>query len=371
MNQLYNITSIWGGIIYIIISFFVILSIASRNKYLEILSTFSIFVFCIFFLGLRDINSGTDTFNYITTLKYSINNSRPEGWDFVFFFLSKLLYYTNNPSLFISGMVTLQLSLILIIAHLLKTKNKALILYIYISLMPGFDMLTNGLRQGISAPLALLLFSLIFIKKKIPKFSILTIIFLHKSTLTYFASSFLQFFVKRKNEQYFFKYMFIISICIIISWHFFDFTNQLNLAASKLQIQILDSSFLLGDKLSAYLTDNTEIIQGIYKYYFSIIALLLLLPKLLIKNTTSSIQNNLDFTPIWISIYIFTLIYALVWESSYSYRFMYTMFLPGIIASVHATESKHKITFYIALGTFVLGIFTYGSNTFINFKYLF
>jgi len=371
MNQLYNIISNWGGLFYIGISFFVLISTASKNKYLEIFSIFSIFAFCIFFLGLRDTNSGTDTLNYITTLKYSINSARPEGWDYLFFLISKILFNLNNPTVFIAGIVTIQLSLIIIVSHILKIENKVLVLFIYISLMPGFDMLTNGLRQGISAPIALIIFSLIFIKHKIPKIFLSVLIFLHKSTLTYLASSIALFFLKGKIERFFFKAIFILTISIIIFWHFFDFTSHVNKLSLLLQIQILDSGFLLGDKLSAYVTNDTDILLGIFKYYFTFIAIFLMLPKLILKESINSTNKKANITPIWFSVYIFSIIYALVWISPYSYRFMYTMFLPGIIASVHATDKKKKTTFYIALGTFMLGILTYGSNTFINFKYIF
>src|SRR5690606_39260681 len=130
--------------------------------------------------------SGTDTQAYVdlfNQMKYSIDFE--STWEIFYKYLAYFLSLMTDSRGFIFFNVLLQLFLISYIARKLEVRNIPLVLLAYISFLPGFDLLTNGLRQGISNGIALIIFMLWLNRKKIGKFAVILIPLLHKSILTY------------------------------------------------------------------------------------------------------------------------------------------------------------------------------------------
>lgn len=373
MNYITTFFSSFAGIFYIIIFILVYISFLNKNKILDIVSSILIILYALFFLGLRNVYSGTDTEGYVLQFLAIHKDGKVINWDYLFTAFTYLISVLGNKYVFIAMNVIIQLIFIWIITNLLGLKNKSVVLLGYISIMPGFDMLTNGLRQGFSGAIIFLIFCLAYYKNKLPKVSTFLVLILHKSTLSYLIFYFFHRLIKNKINFRLFNIIFFIIIFQIILWHLFDFRNILSFYFATLNIPLVDSVFNVGEKLNTYLLNDSEMLVGIFKYYFLVIMMYFLINFYVYKNSISDWKSNYKILNIWLLVFFLSLIYSTMWITPFSYRFMYPMFLPGLIAtilSIDITNKKSsKIVFMGML--FVSAILIYGSNKFSNFEFIY
>ncbi|WP_265767999.1 EpsG family protein [Fodinibius salsisoli] len=334
----------------------------------------AIIFFAFLFLGLRDQYSGTDTIEYVNHFQeIGATSSFRNSWDFLYNSFAFTISQIGGKNFFIASNVLVQLCLILGIVSIIGIKNRSLVLLVYISFYPGFDMLTNGLRQGLSSCVALLIFVLAFHKRKIPKVVSLAIVLGHKSTLLYPIYYFWEKVLDKDRILKLIRYATYIFGALIVTWQLIDFSSFLSPFFKSIQIPLMDSVFGLGTKLNTYLTSEKDILSWIYRYYFLVILIFFLSHFYLLKSKVRLPLKKLPNMSIWGLTFLLSLIYALVWISPFSYRFMYTAYLPALVASINSLDiigEKKYYVFYL-LVTLLVAILTYGSNTYSNFKLIF
>ncbi len=373
MQYFYNFLYSPAGIFYVVIFIGILLFIYNeKNKKLDGFLSLTIFLFSIFFLGLRDIDSGRDTESYLYVFEHL--NIFSTYWDKTFVFFTYLSSLVGDKYFYIVLNVLIQLLFVYIGAHLLNIKSKSIVLLAYISFMPGFDMLTNGLRQGLSSSLIMIVFILAYIKNKIPKISIFSALLMHKSVLYYLFYYFAEKLMKNKLTSRLFNILFVAIFSLIVLWHFIDYSSSLAELFSSILLPLNDSSFTVGGHLNKYLlNDSDNMLVGAYKYYFTFLALFLMSIFYVYKKYTHCWMENKGLLNFWFLTFFLTFFYALLWKSPYSYRFMYSMFLAGILVSTISIEIVNKRVYKLIylLIVFISAVLVYGSNTFVNFKFIY
>nr|WP_294860860.1 EpsG family protein [uncultured Fluviicola sp.] len=365
-NFLFNAT----GISYLLIWLMVFISIIDKKRTIKFWTVSMILLFSFLFLGLRSNTSGTDTINYV---KYFNSDTPNEGFEAFYNAFTYLLRLITGPEGFVFANVFVQMLLIVLICRIIKLQNMALVLLAYVSFLPGFDMLTNGLRQGLSTCIVTLIFVLAYQRQVIPKITAFCVVFLHKSTLTFGIFYFLAWI---KNEKYLFRIINVLAIAFVLliaSWHVINFTEDLAGFATAVSMPMFDVDQSVGNKFNIYLIAEQEILLGAFKYYFLLILLGFLSTFYIYRKQIKMLPDKRQILLFAMLVFLLALPYALIWQSPYSYRFMYSAFLPGLVFAVKMVEigNQRKHMLYLLLILLVSAVLTYGSNTYLNFTYIF
>lgn len=366
INFFFSIT----GISYLLIWLMVSISIIDKKRTIKFWTVSMILFFSFLFLGLRSETSGTDTLNYV---KYFNSNTSYEGFEVFYNAFTSLLRLITGPEGFIFANVLVQMVLIVLICRIIKLQNMALVLLAYISFLPGFDMLTNGLRQGISTCVVTLIFALAYQRQSIPKIITFCVVFLHKSALTFGLFYFLAWI---KNEKYLFRIINLMAIAFVLLialWHLINFTEDLSVFATTVSMPMFDVDQSVGNKFNIYLIADQEILSGAFKYYFLLILSGFLSTFYIYRKRIKLLPDKRLVLLFAMLVFLLALPYALIWQSPYSYRFMYSAFLPGLVFAVKMIEigDQKKHLLYMLVILLVSAVLTYGSNTYLNFTYNF
>ena len=370
MEYLINFFSSGTGILYVLIWLVVFVSIIEKNKIVKLWSIFMILFFSFVFLGLRSSTSGTDTSNYV---KYFNSNKSNEDFEALYNAFTYLLRLISGSAGFIFANVLVQMLLIIVICRIIKLQNTALVLLAYVSFLPGFDMLTNGLRQGLSTCIVTLIFVLAYQREKISKIFTFCVVFLHKSALPF---GFFYFLAWIKNEKWMFKLINLMAITflvLIVLWHWINFTDDLSAITNIMSLPMFDVDQSIGNKFNIYLISEQEILSGAFKYYFLLILSGFLSTFYIYRKQVKSLSHKRHILLFAMLVFFLALPYALIWQSPFSYRFMYSAFLPGLVFAVKMIEIGNRKTHLLYLVGILLvsAILTYGSNTYLKFNYIF
>lgn len=370
MEYLTHFFSNITGIFYLLIWLVALISVIEKKKLVKFWSIVMILSFSFIFLGLRNETSGTDTMSYV---KYFNSDKSNDGFELLYNGFTYLLRLVTGSAGFIFANVFIQILLIILICRAMKLQNTVLVLLAYISFLPGFDMLTNGLRQGLSTCIVTLIFVLAYQRQVIPKIAAFLVVILHKSALPFGLFYFLAWI---KNEKWMFKIinlMAIVFITLIVLWHGINLTDSLSGLTTILSLPMFDVDQSVGNKFNIYLISEQQILSGLFKYYFLLILAGFLGTFYLYRKQVKSLTNRRPILLFAMLVFFLAIPYALIWQSPYSYRFMYSAFLPGLVFCVKLIEieNRKKHLIYLLGILFVSAILTYGSNTYLNFNYIF
>ncbi|MFA5993834.1 MAG: EpsG family protein [Parcubacteria group bacterium] len=367
MNYIGNFLFSFSGISYLVVWLAVLLSMLQRNKNFDSIASAFVYLFTFFFLGLRDEYSGTDTKGYVD---YFLTGAAvfgdPEPAYEIF---TKVLREIGNWEFFLFANVAIQLVFISLICSILDFKNKAIVLLAYISFMPGFDMLTNGLRQGLAVTFAILVWAASFYKSYIPKISIFSVILFHKSMLAYIPLYFISRIKSEKNITFLINFFFFLFLFFIVMWHVVGTMFDMSLFIDYFSFSIYGTSLTFGEKMNVYMTSEQDMLLGVLKYYFLLVIIIFQVTYfLLIKHFTFS-KNYSHILKLGFLFFYLTLVYSLSWESPFSFRFMYVSYLPGLLLSLSLIQKYNKNEYYFIAMFFILlsAVMTYGSNTYSKF----
>ncbi|SFN76478.1 EpsG family protein [Salegentibacter flavus] len=361
-----------AGLSYIFLWIVVSLATIEKKPILNYLAEFLVYLFSFLFLGLRDSNSGTDTAAYISFFeKIQYSQNFEFTWEYIYNVFAYLIGLIFDSTGFIIANVVIQLLLISFISRKLKIKEISLILLAYISFLPGFDMLTNGMRQGLSIPLAMIIYFIWQYKKSINKLSVFILFILHKSILIYIPFLIVSSFTKTNHKLKLINLFLSLFVIFILLWHLMDLRDVLSPVMNSITFQLSESNLTLGEKFNVYLTNDSDMLSGIYKYYFLMISIFFLFFVFKSRKEISEHTNNVVLRDYAFFVSFLALPYAIIWISPFSYRFMYIFYLPGLIFSVYFLNIQNQIKsyYFYLLVVLVAGLFTYGSNTFSNFNY--
>lgn len=372
MAFLENFFFSWAGIVYLFAWAAVCLSLIKKNALIDRYAQILVYVFSFLFLGLRDFSSGTDTREYVEGF-HSIKHFTHfrQSWDLLYNYFAYFVSIFTDGAGFILINVLVQLFLISVLIKKLGIETKALALLAYITFLPGFDLLTNGLRQGFSTPLALLIILILQNRKGIYKSFVLILLAFHKSILVFLPVFFVMNVVSERAKKITINVLLICIPSLILLWHFVKLKSNFSTYILFLTFDLSDSQLNMGQKLNAYLVNQSDMLSGIYRYYFLAITCLFLFCIFYFKDRIKDLPNYkqiLDFSFLVICLMI---PYAVVWISPFSYRFLYIFYLPALLLCVFYLNilKSSKMEFIVMFGILISAILTYGSGTFSEFGY--
>lgn len=373
---MYFFTNFFGNIagwVYMFLWFVVFLNIFLKSKVLDKIGILGLFIFSIFFLGLRDEYSATDTYNYVLNFlaikenpyKYNYGDFKVE---FGFYFLNVLISRIGDWQFFLVSIVVLQLAFLLATAVIFNIRFQSPVLLAYISFLPGFDMLTNGIRQGLALCLFMLLLSLVH-KKKISKLWLISTFLFHASMIVVIPGIFYNIIKK-------FGILFITLFFLLLFLYFFSGAEYIETLKYELGYFVNENFNLnvyeLGYKLYKNIVSEFEFTLT-FKYYFLFLLILFLIFSLTLLAKLKLNQSVKSRTEILLSYVIyFSILYGVLWFSPHSYRLMYLTYIPLIfiiIISLEQLSVRYTILYFVVI--FISAFFVYGSNTFANFHFIY
>lgn len=319
-------------------------------------------------LGLRTIFSGVDTasyYQYFNEVSSSGKNTR--DYEFGFFGFTLLSIYLGGWDLFLTFSIVLQLLSVYLSAFLLKIKQPNLAVFLYIALLPGFDLLTNGLRQGIALSVGSVFLVMTLYRNNLKAFNLIPIIF-HKSTIVYIGSFFIP-----KNEKINISYMkglvFLGGVVVFLGYigSFLDSSIKFE---DLLPLPLIGTNHTLGAKIDMYLYIEKQLLSESMKAYFLVLSYIILLPFIYgLFFKPNLIKSVLSFGLFCLCLHF---IFLLIWWTNFAYRFMYISYIPSVLLFVKCTDLiRLKRLKYFMFSILIIGILsTYGSNNFSSFSLL-
>jgi len=328
------------------------------------LSWFFIYTFSIL-IGFRSQYSGVDTKEYYKYFNDISDRITPyftfePGFTFFTLFMTEI----TTVEVYIFVLSFIQLLFIYLSAKVLKITNGLLTVVVYLSFIPGFDMLTNGIRGGMTLSISLLFLSLTVISKN--KLAVLNFIpsVMHASTVIVAVAS---IFTKKFAHVKINTLIFSLNLTFFILWLFINPLSLLDVfSKTSKEVGYLGT-------LIRYLIIEKELMSFSVKLYFICLSILFsLLYFLTLKynkeSRTDDILTRLAFIGLSTQF-----IYALFSFSQYSYRFMFLAYPLQLLMFCYIMDKyysgvhRNLIIFSIC---FLGLITTYSTKTFSSFKLL-
>jgi len=368
VNYLYNFFFSIPGFCYILIWILVFFAtILTKKKIFDHLGSISILLFSFVFLGCRDEFSGTDTYRYVqyfNNITSFFDGTKEPGYGL----FTIILKFFGNWQFFLVANVLVQLFILYLICVFLELRVKSVVLLFYISMMPGFDMLTNGLRQGLAISFGMLVWTLAFYKNYVPKIFFCSVLLFHKSMLSFIPAV---IFGNVKNNRFsniLFKYLVWVFLIFILFYEIFGNYLGFEKYFQYLSFDLLGSTQTVDQRLETIFLSNTQILVGYFKYYFLLLVLFFIV---FISMHRKYVHNNPALLNLVKTFNFLAMLYAVMWISPHSYRFMYLCFLPGTVVVFILLKLINRRDYYGIIMFLILisSILVYSSNTFKNFTF--
>jgi hypothetical protein len=351
---------------------FVLLINAILYKRIKINSDIFNFIILLYLmvlaLGFRTIFSGVDTasyYQYYNEVASSGVNTR--DYEFGFFGITLLSHYLGGWDFFLAFSVILQLLSVYLAAYFFKIKQPNLAVFLYVALLPGFDLLTNGLRQGIALSVGSVFLVLSLYRNNLKLFNLIAIAF-HKSTIVYIFSFFMP-----KNEKInisYIKALLILGVVVVVIGYMGSFLDGSIKFEDILPLPLIGTNHTLGAKIDMYLYIEKQLLSESMKAYFLVLSYIILFPFIYgIFFKPHLVKSVLSFGLFCLCLHF---IFLLIWWTNFAYRFMYISYIPSVLLFVKCTEliGLKRLRYYMFL-ILVFGILsTYGSNNFSSFSLL-
>lgn len=331
------------------------------------LSWFFIFIFAVL-IGFRSSDSGVDTiayYNYFYDIKYRITPYYTFESGFIFFteFMTKI----TNVETYVFTLSFLQLLCIYLSAKRLNINNKLVAIVLYLSFIPGFDMLTNGLRSGLALSVGLLILVCTTIYSN--RYVLLNMfpILMHTS---YTIITIISFFTKRFSGYKMNYFIFISSITFFVLWLV---VNPIIIVSFFENISSQASAFGRLGRIVRYLIIEKELMSFTVKLYFMILSLFFSFLYFYTSKKQANARNDEVLTRMAFLALSIQLVYALCSFSQYSYRFMFLAFPLQALMFCYIMDKYYSgvMRSIIVLAVCFLGVLsTYSTKTFSSFKLL-
>jgi len=337
-----------------------------RDQYFDFASLGFLVLLFSLFLGFRSIHSGADTYNYVSYyLTFIEGGVREFKFEPLFYLINRLFSYFMPPIYFIFFLTIVQCLFIVGVCFKLKIKSKSLTFIVFLAFLPGLDMMTNGLRQGLASYLGMYLLVFLIDKPKKYKIIMLFPVFIHYSYALMGLGLILSSFLKKYPIK---MLSYLVSIIFFTFWSLFSGEMLVKfLAGLSLSINPLAYD------LVKYLMLQDGLFSSFVKIYFAAISLLLTGFYFLFRDIRYIVQSDKVFNALFSISLIGNLLYSAVFFSEYSYRFFY-VFYPIQALSFAYFSGKYVDNIYwkaVIFFIIVLNILiTYSTNTFLEMDLL-
>tara|TARA_A100001391_G_scaffold194032_2_gene169974 strand:- start:3532 stop:4614 length:1083 start_codon:yes stop_codon:yes gene_type:complete len=352
-----------ANILYVIV-FYILLCLSLLNydkrNIFSLYLTFTTLLIASLFLGFRSFDSGKDTMGYVKYYAEGFNNF---DFEIGYYYISKLLSLFFSPSVYLFTIAFLSLIMLVIASAIWRIKNISLVLIVYIGLLPGLDMLTNTIRNGLALNLSTLLVTLSIHKTNF-KFLPFLSVSIHGSTLLTAALR----LVTIKRDLYRIN-LWLLGIAVFALF-LFSYIN--------LDVQKLASAYNRGDdiisKLARYIILDKNLLAESVKNYFKIIAVAITLPYIFGIVYSKEIKLDIRLHMLMFIGVSLLLFYSLLSFIEYAFRFMYLSYPILVISAVYCIEKYIRSEIIIIIFYFIIVLLagvTYSTSTFSSYKLLF
>lgn len=314
-----------------------------------------------FFIGFRSIDSGTDTREYHNYFQYI--NDFSGRFEFGFEIITHIIksFFDYQIYFFLICFLTL---LFLVISCHLNNVNSLIFLGVSLSFLPGLDLITNGIRNGLSISLAIFILSFSMYKgRRVTVAMLLSPISatIHISALV--VTIFLPIASFISNAKFRVKLIYFISIFLFLLFNFIgmDFIREI--------VFPYRSQMGFVGKVSRYILLDDELLSPTVKLYFYIVSAYLMWFTVV---HLEQINNEAIILLTKVSLLGF-LAFSILYFSAYSFRFMLLFFfLQVMTCSYIITENfcRPRAKFFFVIFVFINMVLTYMSKTYYNMTLL-
>ncbi|GGZ00473.1 hypothetical protein GCM10007169_16730 [Shewanella fodinae] len=280
---------------------------------------------------------------------------------FYYFSLATTVFDSYEAYIFL--ITAFQLVLMYVSIKLLNCRNAILPLAMYVSFVPGLDMLTNGIRGGLALSIACfcITFSLRF--NILNRISVIIASSVHYSILIVL---FVQFISSFKL-----KYKLLVRLNVLV---FFIFLFWRVMDVSQL-LAILDSytkGYSVFSKFVRYLVIEKQLMDENVKLYFMVVSLLLSVTILYLSKMVQHIEEDNIFIRLFYISTLLLLLYAAVSFSEYAYRFMFLAYPFQILLIAYLSERTKcpvKTQCLLYAMALAMAMVTYTTKTYSSFEF--
>jgi len=323
-----------------------------------------LYLFSIF-IGFRSLNSGVDTISYFNYFNAILLGEQTDfSFEKGFELFTYVLTVIGNAEFYVFLLSFLQLLLLLISARILKIKNNLIVLVLFLSFLPGLDMLTNGVRGGLALALGLPILIITAVNRN--KFKILNFIpmIIHSS---YGIIALISLLINKFSSVKLNIFLFIANIILFAMWLILTPLSLLG------YLETFSSDSGLIGKLVRYLLIDKQLMSLSVKLYFMFVSISFSVIYFLCLKLNRAVYSDVRLTRIVFITLAGQFLYALISFSEYSYRFMYLVYplqilmLSYVVDKYMSGSARNILIFFIC----ALGIsLTYSTKTFYSFELL-
>lgn len=336
---------------YISLTLFIVglLSILPKSNRFTAIELYVRFcVVCVFIMifGLRTLESGPDTGAYRLFFDGYVYGELGEFSDVGFLFLAELVsLFTSDSKVFVIIIFLLQLLLIFSSFQVLRVKNISFFLIVFVFLMPGFDLISNTVRQGLSVSFGFLALAF-YLRNMITISGVLFLVSLsiHVSSAVFLLLFFL-------NSAFWEKTHKTLLVAILIVFVLSNFFNA-SVAAFLHSLSIPGVGGALINKLYNYEAYNDGRLSGIYKVYFFLIYYVPAFILLFHKKKSEKIFSDRHASSVLTFYLVILFIYALISKGTFSFRLLYVIYpiLIYILTQLYLLKGQHyRVVFYCSI----------------------
>lgn len=323
------------------------------------LSILFVFIYSVF-IGFRSIDSGVDTSAYydffLLTHKQGLQDQFEIGFNYLVYISSLFM----SVEVFIFLLSFIQLVFIVLSAHLLGIKNTVLVVVLFVAMLPGLDLLTNGLRSGFSLSIGILLFVLLIRSSTILKTLNGIPILFHNS---YFFLAFFSLVPVFSAK----------SICRVICLSYILFFLWFFLEPTPLLLLIEGYSQGIGvvSRLVRYLIIEKELMSSSVKFYFIAVSCMFSTFFLVAVKREMSITRDRKALSLLTVAVLMQLVFACVSFSEYAFRFMLAGFPIQVLCYSYILEKCFTVEKRMIFAlVFIIAnlLITYSTATYTRFE---
>lgn len=323
---------------------------------------------CIIFscvIGLRSFDSGTDTLAYVSYFN-TIHEDR--GYFEPFFYFFTLFFATISSAItYIFILSAIPIFLVFFAAMSAEVSRPALMVCLFLCFVPGIDLITNGVRSGLSLSLGLWIAVLSSRYTKARYLLSSFPIFVHYSYIIVLLSDVSSRFLSMRTLTI----VNALGCLLIVFWLLVDAKEVVAYITDFYFSNSSGFSYII-DKSLRYLINRQSFLSKAVFMYFALLSIFLGLANsyfIRVKKITSSRTSLVLYS---LSTLTF-LCFALVSFSPFSYRFMFIayvfqIFLFGYLMDVLAESDWAKLAYFFLIS--VSSVITYTTATMTRFTFL-
>jgi hypothetical protein len=312
-------------------------------------------------IGLRSFESGTDTLAYVRYFE-SIHTSTIQ-LEPIFYLYTLVFNSLGSETAYIFSLSILPLIFIHYSCITLNVDRPALVICLFLSFVPGIDLITNGLRQGLALTMFLVVVGIAPYRPATRVLLYVVPVLIHFSGIMVVIADLISRWVGTRTMSS----ILVLACLLIVSWQVISASFLVDILSG-----FLGTSFPIIEKLIRYLINTKSILSNTVYLYFLLTSIFLALSSaFLYKELDERRRQSLEVV-FRISVFLF-FGFGLVSFSAFAYRFMFIAYVfqvitLGVLMDWRGEQASTKLVYFFLIcgGSAV----TYTTNTMANATFL-